>query len=67
MRLIWAGLVVRMEKRRSTFKILTGKSSRKAPLWRRWKNNIKMDLTEICVNSRNWVDTAQHTIIGEPL
>ena len=27
--------------------------------WRRWKDNIRMDLEEIDINARNWVDSAQ--------
>ena len=26
---------------------------------RRWEENIKMDLKEIDINTRNWVDSAQ--------
>ena len=26
---------------------------------RRWEDNIKMDLEEIGINARNWVDAAQ--------
>ena len=49
-RLKWAGLVARMEKGRSAFKILTGIPTRKRPLERprrRWKGNIRMGLKEI--------------------
>ena len=48
----------RMEEGRSTFKISTGKR----PLGRprhRWKDNITMDLKEIGIDTRNWVDSAQ--------
>jgi hypothetical protein len=27
--------------------------------WRRWKDNIRMDLKEIRINTRNLVDSAQ--------
>jgi hypothetical protein len=56
-RLRWSGHVARMEEGRSAFKILTGKT----PLGRtrrRWKHSIRMDLKS-CVNTRNWVDSAQ--------
>jgi hypothetical protein len=46
-RLSWAGHVARMEKGRSAFKILTGKSTGKRPLGRprsRCEDNIKMGL-----------------------
>ena len=61
-RLRWAGRVVRMEEGRSNFKILTGKPTGNRPLGRRrrrWEDNIRMDLKEIGVNTRNWVDSAQ--------
>ena len=55
-RLRWAGHVVRMEEGRSAFNILTGKPTRKRLLGRpkcRWEKNIRMDLQEIGVNTRN--------------
>ena len=55
---------------RSAFKILTGKPTGKRPLrrpWRRWEDNIRMDLQEIGNNAGNWVDSAQEGFIGEPL
>ena len=51
-----------MEEGRSTFKILTGTPTGKRPLGRprrRWEDNIRMDLREISINTRNWVDSAQ--------
>ena len=41
---------------------LTGKRTGKRPLgrpWRRWEDNIRMDIKEIGVNTRNWIDSAQ--------
>ena len=61
-RLRWAGHVARMEEGRSAFKILTGKPTGKRSLGmprRRWEDNIRMDLEEIGINARNWVDLAQ--------
>ena len=61
-RLRWAGLVARMEKGRTVFKILTGNSTGKRSSGRpqcRWEDNIRMDLEEIGVNAGNWVDSAQ--------
>ena len=58
----WAGHVARMEEGRSVFKILTGKPTGKRRLGRprrRWEDNIRMDLEEICINAGNWVDSAQ--------
>ena len=49
-----------MEERRSSFKILTGKTTGNRALGRprrRWENNITIDLREI--GTRNWVDSAQ--------
>jgi hypothetical protein len=51
-----------MEEGGSAFKILTDKPTEKRPLgWprRRWEVNIRMDLKEICINARNWVDSPQ--------
>ena len=55
-RLRWAGHVARMEDCMSAFKILTGKPTKKKPQGspsRRWEDNRRMDLKEICVNTRN--------------
>jgi hypothetical protein len=60
-RLRWAGHVARMEEYGSAFKILTGKPTGKRALGmprRRWEDNIKMDLKEIYINTRNWVHSA---------
>ena len=51
-----------MEDVRSSFKILTSKSTGKRHLGRfglRWEDNIRMDLKEICINTWNCVDLAQ--------
>ena len=61
-RLRWAGHVARMEEGRSAFKILTGKPTGKRPLGRprrRLEDNIRMDLKEIGMKYRNWVDSFQ--------
>ena len=61
-RLRWVGHVARMEEDRSVFKILTGRSTGKRPLGRprrKWKGNIRMNIKEIGINTRNWVDSAQ--------
>ena len=50
------------KKGRSPFKILTGTPEGKRPLGRprrRWEDNIRMDIKEIGINTRNWVDSAQ--------
>ena len=46
----------------SALKILIGKPTGKRPLEnprRRWEDNIRKDLEETGVNTRNWVDLAQ--------
>ena len=51
-----------MEEGSSAFKILTGTLTGKRPLgrfWRRWEDNIRMDLKKIVTNMRNWGDSAQ--------
>ena len=61
-RLKWAGHVTRIEEVRSAFKILTGTPEGKRPLGkprRRWEDNIRMDLIEVGINTRNWVASAQ--------
>ena len=45
-----------MEEGRSAFKILTGTPAGKR---RRWEDNIRLDLKEIGINTRNLVDSAQ--------
>ena len=52
----------RMEEGRSAFKILTGTPTGKRPLGRlrrTWAENIRMDLKEIAISTRNWIDSAQ--------
>ena len=61
-RLRWAGHVARIEEGKSVVKMLTGKSTGMRPLGRprrRWDDNIKMDLKQVGINTRNWVDSAQ--------
>jgi hypothetical protein len=59
----WAGYVTRMEQGRSAaFKILSAKPTAKRQLgrpWHRWEDNIRMDLKEININTKNWVHSAQ--------
>jgi hypothetical protein len=54
--------VTRMEEGRCAFKILTGKLTARKPLGRpsrRLEDNIRTDLKEMGINTRNWVDFAQ--------
>ena len=49
-----------MEEGRTVFKILTGSPTGKRPLGRPkriWEGDIRMDLKEICIHRRNWVDS----------
>ena len=58
----WAGQIARMGEGRSAFKTLTGTPIGKRRLGRprfRWEDNIRIDLKEIGINTRNWVDSAQ--------
>ena len=50
-----------MEGGTSAIKILTGKPTGKKPLGRpsrRREDSIRMDLKEIGINTRNWIDSA---------
>ena len=49
-----------MEEGWSAFKILAGTPTGKRPLVRRrWEDNIRLDLKEIGISTRNWVDSTQ--------
>ena len=51
-----------MEEGRCALKILTGTSTGKRHLGRsrrRWEDNSRMNIIEISINTRNWVDSAQ--------
>jgi hypothetical protein len=51
-----------MEEARTVFKILKGTTAGKRPLGRprrRWEYNIRIDLKEIGMNTRNLTDSAQ--------
>ena len=53
---------MRMEEGRSVFKILTGTPVGKISLGRprrRWEDNIRIDLKEIGIYTRNWIDSAR--------
>ena len=52
-----------MEECRRAFKILTATPTGKRPLGRptrRWEDNIRTDLNEIGINTRNWADSSQN-------
>ena len=50
-----------MEEGRNAFKILIGNRPLGRPR-RRWEDNIRMDLREISIDTRNWVDSAQDRV-----
>ena len=55
-------LINAMKEGRSAFKMLTGTLAGKRPFgkpWRRWEDNIRMNLKEIGLNTRNWVGSSQ--------
>ena len=59
-----------MEEGRSAFKILKGKPAGNRPSGRPrhgWEDNIRMDLKEIGINMRNWVNPAQDRDYWKPL
>ena len=59
-RVKWAGYAARMEESMSSKK--QAYPYRKDPLgspWRRWEEYIRMNLEEIGINTKNWVDSAQ--------
>ena len=61
-RLRWAGHVARMEQSRNAYRVLVGKPEGKKPLgrpWRRWEDNIKMDLREVGCDPREWMDIVE--------
>ena len=52
-----------MEEGRNAFNILIGKPTGKRPLgWprSRWEDNVRMDVKEIGISTRNWVDLIQY-------
>jgi hypothetical protein len=56
------GHVYRIGEDRSAFKILKYKPTEKRTLERprrRWKDNIRMDLKVMSINTRNWVHLVQ--------
>jgi hypothetical protein len=64
-RMRWAGHVSRMGEGRGVYRILVGRPEGKRPLGkprRKWKYNIKMDLTEIGIDGANWIQLAQHMV-----
>ena len=58
----WAGHVVLTEQSRNAYRVLMGKPEGKRPLARprrRWEDNIKMDLRDVCGDPGEWLDLAE--------
>jgi hypothetical protein len=54
-----------MRDGRSVDRVLVGRSEVKRPLRRprrRWEDNIKMDLREIGIDGKNWIQLAQNRV-----
>ena len=54
--------MARMGEGKSACKILTGTPAGNSPIGRprrRWEDNISMDLEEVGISARNWVDSTQ--------
>ena len=57
------GYLATIEEGRNAFKILTGKSTEKRSRGRprhRWDDRIRMELKEIDVNTKNWINLTQN-------
>ena len=58
----WVSHVAKVKEGRYTFKVLAGRPTGKRPLGRsrqRWEDNIRMNLKEIDINTRSWVNSAR--------
>jgi hypothetical protein len=61
-RMRWAGHVTRMGEKRNVYRLLVGKPEGKRPLGtprHRWRDNIKLDLSEIGLGGVDWIGLAQ--------
>jgi len=61
-RMRWAGHVACMGENRVIYRVLVGKPEGKRPFvrpWRRWEDNIKMDVQEVGCGGMDWIDLAQ--------
>jgi hypothetical protein len=64
-RMRWAGHVTRMGEGRGVYRVSVGRPEGKSLLvrpMRWWEDNIKMDLREIGIDGRNWIQLAQDRI-----
>jgi hypothetical protein len=54
-----------MRKGRGVYRVLVGRPEGKRPLerpWRKWEENIKMDLREIGIDEANWIQLDQDRV-----
>jgi len=61
-RMRWSGHVARMGEERWVYMVLVGKLEGKRPLgrpWRRWVDNIRMDLQEVRCGYMDWIGLDQ--------
>jgi len=59
----WAGQVARTGERRGVYRVMEGKPEGKSPLgrpWRRWEDNIEMDLQKVGCGGMDWIELAQY-------
>jgi len=61
-RMRWAGHVERIGEEKEVVRVLVGKSEGRRPMgrpWRRWMDNIRMDLQEVGCGYMDWNGLAQ--------
>jgi hypothetical protein len=64
-RMRWAGHVTRIGEGRDVHRVLIGRPEVKRPLerrWRRWEDNINLDLREIGIDGVNWIQLDQDRV-----
>jgi hypothetical protein len=64
-RMRWAGHVARMGEGRCVYRVFVERPGGKRPLGRprrRWDDNIKIDLREICIDGSNWIQLAHDRV-----
>jgi hypothetical protein len=55
----WSGHVAYMEDRRVVYRVLAERPEGKRP-WRKWEDNIKMDLDEVGWEGIDWIVLAEY-------
>jgi len=61
-RIRWAGHVARMGEKTGVYRVLVGKLEGRRPMgrpWRRWVDNIRMDLQEVGRGYMEWIGLDQ--------